>query len=63
MDKGKTDRRLDLAKQVILRNQTVETYQRSLAARVCEACTSESKVSANGEDFVITLRPEAGLSI
>jgi len=26
MDKGKIDHRVDLAKQVILRNQTVETY-------------------------------------
>ena len=60
MNKGKIDYRLDLAKQMILRNQTVQAnnLQRGLLwQRFLEHVPSESKVPAKGEDFVISLRP------
>src|ERR1700742_3254375 len=58
MDEGKVDHRFDLAKQVILRNQTLETDHLEcglLRRRFAKHAPSESKVPANGEDFVISL--------
>ena len=60
VDEGKVDHRLDLAKQMILRNQTVEAHylQRGLFRQgLLQHALQNHKVPANGEDFVSGLSP------